>query len=232
MLLDQEVYVRILPINEDHYRKKGYKFTLYETIAVKAEHLPDGSAKHVLIQCDYCGENFYQLFNGYIQRQKNAKLKKDACKKCRHLRQKELKILKYGKQFIKQQYINHQEYKKLKYNIKESQLEEMVINNLNNLEKGLKFLDHQVTIYDGRIDILTRDKNGILCIIELKVVDNCKDLIWQCAYYPTQFNEKTRIIAICPNYREKILKSLHNLKNVELYTYDLEDESTIIFNKI
>lgn len=115
--------------------------------------------------------------------------------------------------------------KRASYNTKnlELKLEKQLVNQLELIEKGMKFIDRQVEIKDGRIDILARDKNNVLCIIELKVVPNDEKLIFQCVYYPTQFNEDVRMIAIAPDYDYKIKTSLKSI-NVEIKTYTYNND--------
>lgn len=119
--------------------------------------------------------------------------------------------------------------KKTSYNTKnlELKLEKQLVKQIESIEKGMKYIDRQVIINDGRIDILARDKNNTLCIIELKVVSNEERLIFQCVYYPTQFKEKTRMITIAPNYDNKIKTALNSL-NVEMKTYSYDNDTLII----
>lgn len=104
-------------------------------------------------------------------------------------------------------------------NFTEEKLEDYLVNNLNKIEKGLTLIKRQYQIENGVIDILARDKNNKLCIIELKIVSDDKGLIYQCAYYPTQFKEETRIITIAPKYNKNIKESLKALGGIELLIY-------------
>ncbi|MHB9924613.1 endonuclease NucS domain-containing protein [Clostridium botulinum] len=101
----------------------------------------------------------------------------------------------------------------------EEKLEDYLVNNLNKIEEGLTLIKRQYQIENGVIDILARDKNNKLCIIELKIVSDDKGLIYQCAYYPTQFKEETRIITIAPKYNKNIKESLKALGGIELLIY-------------
>ncbi|MGR5983412.1 endonuclease NucS domain-containing protein [Bacillus cereus] len=74
------------------------------------------------------------------------------------------------------------------------------------IEEDMEFIERQFKIENGVIDILAKDRNGTLCIIELKVNELDKHLVWQSAYYPTCFQEKTRIITIAPKYNQKNLQ--------------------------
>lgn len=112
---------------------------------------------------------------------------------------------------------------------KEKELEKLLINNLDLIESGMKLIQNQYPVEDGFIDILTRDKNGKLCIIELKVVKDDTKIVHQCVYYPTQFNEKVRVITIAPDYKNSIYKSLKAL-NVEMKQYKFRNDQLIITN--
>jgi hypothetical protein len=110
----------------------------------------------------------------------------------------------------------------------ENELEDILIKYINKIEDGMEFIARQHRVNGSAIDILARDKNNKLCVIELKVVSNAKDLIWQTAYYPTLFEEDIRMIVIAPDYSAKVYNALTSIKNVELKTYDFYgDESTI-----
>ena len=107
--------------------------------------------------------------------------------------------------------------------ITEHDLEKFLIKNLDKIEDGLKFLDKQVSIQDGRIDILARDKSDNFVIIELKVQED-KELIWQTVYYPMQFKKeyrvkKVRMLTICPSYPPHILQTLKQIDGVEMVMF-------------
>jgi len=71
--------------------------------------------------------------------------------------------------------MNRREYKLFE---KETDLEQLIINDISVIEEGMTFIGNQIKIENGIIDILARDKNNTLCIIELKIVTDCKDIIW------------------------------------------------------
>lgn len=110
----------------------------------------------------------------------------------------------------------------------EKDLENVLIKDLSIIEDGMTLIKNQFPVDGGYIDILARDKEHKLCIIELKKVKNDSKIIQQCVYYPTQFDEKVRMITIAPDYSNKISKSLRSLKYVEMKTYQLLDDSLII----
>lgn len=103
---------------------------------------------------------------------------------------------------------------------------------MKKIEEGLKYIGRQVPVEGGRIDILARDRNGILTIIELKVEED-KDLIWQCLYYPEAIKEKykvakVRMITLCPECKHNIMKVLSNIEHLETYEYKLQSNSSKI----
>ena len=107
--------------------------------------------------------------------------------------------------------------------ITENDLEKYIYRHLNLIEEGLKPIQRQLIIEEGRIDILAKDKNGEYVILELKIADD-KQLIWQVMYYPYAINpiiktDKVRIITICPFYPKHILEPLKRIDMVEIIQY-------------
>ncbi|MFK4480918.1 endonuclease NucS domain-containing protein [Bacillus sp. RC206] len=84
----------------------------------------------------------------------------------------------------------------------------------------MSFIERQYRVENGIIDIIAKDKNGTKCIIELKMVEDDKSLVWQSAYYPSCFNEDVRMITIAPNYSNRIYNALKNINNVEMKVFD------------
>lgn len=114
--------------------------------------------------------------------------------------------------------------------IPEDELEWLVIKNIQKVERDMIVFSNQYRINEGIIDIIARDKKNVLCIIELKTIVDCNDIIFQSMYYPTQFNEKTRMITICPNYKYSIYLCLKKL-NVETKAFSLDINNNIdIYN--
>lgn len=108
--------------------------------------------------------------------------------------------------------------------ISEKDLEDFLVKNIDIIEDGLIYVARQVTIENGRLDILAKDKEGILVIIELKVVED-KELIWQGLYYPYQYMkenrvDKIRFITLCPQYPEHIRIPLSQNELIEMIKYD------------
>jgi RecB family endonuclease NucS len=112
-------------------------------------------------------------------------------------------------------------------NVSEDDVETLIVNNIELVEEGMKFLDKQVEITGGRIDILARDRKGKLCVIEVKIRSEDRELIYQCAYYPTQFKFPVRMIAICPEYDPRIYEGLKRVKDVEFKKFALDTDNQI-----
>lgn len=110
--------------------------------------------------------------------------------------------------------------------VTEEQVEDYLIRNIDKLEKGMKFLDRQVVIEEGRIDILAEDEEGTKVILEIKINED-KNIIWQSKYYPKMFKEKynldkVRMITLCPSYSSKIKTLLSS--EIEAIRYKLRIE--------
>lgn len=107
--------------------------------------------------------------------------------------------------------------------ITEEELEKYIYRHLNLIEEGLKPIQRQLIIEEGRIDILAKDKDGKYVILELKIADD-KQLIWQVMYYPYAIRpiihtDKVRIVTICPFYPKHILEPLQRIDTVEIIQY-------------
>lgn len=109
------------------------------------------------------------------------------------------------------------------HTITEQELEDYLIQHLSLIEDGLRYIDRQVWIKDGRIDVLAMDRESRYVILELKVAED-KELLWQCLYYPSAFQEKekvkdVRMITIAPDYPKHILHPLKKIKGIEMVQY-------------
>ncbi|MFI2856766.1 endonuclease NucS domain-containing protein [Paenibacillus sp. JSM ZJ436] len=105
----------------------------------------------------------------------------------------------------------------------EKDIEKYLASNLHIVEHGLKLIKRQYKVSKGFIDILALDENNVKCIIEIKKVDHDKSLVFQSVYYPTEFNEKVRMITITPGYTSRIKQSLKSLNYVEMKQYNFEN---------
>ena len=107
--------------------------------------------------------------------------------------------------------------------ISEKKLEKYMINNLDLIEEGLKYIGSQILLKNGRIDILAKDINNQYVIIELKIKED-KNLIWQCISYPEQFKNlkkvnNVRMITLSSEYSNHILNSIKKIGNIETFKY-------------
>ncbi|MCU5742892.1 endonuclease NucS [Bacillus cereus] len=106
----------------------------------------------------------------------------------------------------------------------EDLLEAILCEYIGSIEDNMKLISNQYKVGNGIIDILAQDKNGVKCIIELKVTEDDKNLIWQSAYYPSCFDEEVRMITIAPNYSSRIYNALRNVKNVEMKVFGKNED--------
>jgi RecB family endonuclease NucS len=97
--------------------------------------------------------------------------------------------------------------------------------NIETIEKGIIFMQRQVEVPGGIVDIIAMDKNNNVCVIEIKIKED-KNLVWQAMHYPEEIkkqwrNRNVRMITIAPDYSEHMLKALRNIDNVEIMEYDI-----------
>lgn len=112
--------------------------------------------------------------------------------------------------------------KHIKY-LTEKSLEDYLSNNLNKIERGLTFISRQVRLPQGRIDILAKDKDGRVVIIELKTEED-KDILWQSTYYKEEIGKKygqenVRMLVMAPKFSSSIKKMLKTISKAETLTY-------------
>ncbi|KAA9007406.1 DUF91 domain-containing protein [Paenibacillus spiritus] len=111
-----------------------------------------------------------------------------------------------------------------KNNYLEKDLENYLKDNLCLVEDGMTLIGCQYSVTDGYIDILAEDIFRCKCIIELKIKNDDTSLVFQSVYYPSEFNEKVRMITITPGYVPRIKQSLESLRYVELMEYYFEND--------
>lgn len=109
--------------------------------------------------------------------------------------------------------------------ITEEELEDYLCKNIETIEKGIIFMQRQVEVPGGIVDIIAMDKNNNVCVIEIKIKED-KNLVWQAMHYPEEIkkqwrNRNVRMITIAPDYSEHMLKALRNIDNVEIMEYDI-----------
>lgn len=76
--------------------------------------------------------------------------------------------------------------------VSEAEVEQYLLKNLDVLEEGLRPIQRQVILPNGRIDIWARDKQGQDVLIEVKV-ENDTDLVWQRSYYESEWKKKANV---------------------------------------
>lgn len=113
----------------------------------------------------------------------------------------------------------------------EQDLQNYLMHNIEKIEKGLKVVDTEYEIKDAVIDILAIDKNGKMCIIELKNTGDDQRVIFQCIHYPECFEVKPRVITVAPYYTDAILTTLKQL-NVTTKIYNIFDNKNVVVSEI
>ena len=94
--------------------------------------------------------------------------------------------------------------------ITEEELEEYLMHHLDDIEYGLRMINRQVLIGEGRLDLLARDSEGRDVIIEVKV-EKDTDLIWQRMYYESEWTKKhssPRIIIVTSKPLDDSIKEM------------------------
>lgn len=81
--------------NKNRLVSLGYEFThIGDEVSVRVEHLSYGSPARIVYICDYCGAEETTTF--MIYNRGHEYCKKDACKKCAHLKSRDAFLEKYG----------------------------------------------------------------------------------------------------------------------------------------
>ncbi len=92
---NQTAKVKWCSRNKNRLVELGYEFTkMGDEIDVRVEHLSYGSPSKIVYICDYCGEESITSFATYNRGHDFCK--KDACKKCQHLKSRDAFLVKYG----------------------------------------------------------------------------------------------------------------------------------------
>jgi RecB family endonuclease NucS len=105
----------------------------------------------------------------------------------------------------------------------ERDLEDHLIQHLNILEKGLKFIARQFNTDVGRIDILAEDKNGCRVIIEVKVGEAKDSAVGQVARYLGWFmkldGKRPRGMLIASDFPEGVRYAATAVSSLTLHEY-------------
>lgn len=120
----------------------------------------------------------------------------------------------------------------------ESEIEHIVMNHPDQIEDDLTYLDHQVAVGTGFMDILCVDDRGVPVVIELKIGEDKGILMQALRYYDSvyrdrdrlarQFSQKAkidvvedpRIILVAPRISEEVVKVARYVKpEIKLLEY-------------
>lgn len=121
---------------------------------------------------------------------------------------------------------------------KERELEDYIYNKYFNkslLFGDIKIIGRQYKTKAGILDLLGKDSNGNIVIIELKVVNRPIDIFYQIKAYTShikrEFNvDKVRFIAITPKLKDDIYEEIIK-EDIELYYYN-KKTNKYAFNKV
>lgn len=95
MLITKKVKIKLFSTNIKHYLNKGFNFKIGETHQISVWDLPPKSHEKVKIKCDYCKKEIVEK-EWHLFLKSREKINKDACFKCRHLKEQEICQLRYG----------------------------------------------------------------------------------------------------------------------------------------
>jgi endonuclease len=108
----------------------------------------------------------------------------------------------------------------------ERDVEAHLIQNLAALEPGLRYVDRQVSIDVGRVDILAEDASARRVVIELKVGEAKDSAVGQIArylgWYAKQDGTPPRGILIASEFSEPIRYAAQAVRNLELIAYKVQ----------
>jgi RecB family endonuclease NucS len=108
----------------------------------------------------------------------------------------------------------------------ERDVEEHLIRNLDSVEKGLCFVDRQVIIDVGRVDILAKDASGRRVVIELKVGEAKDAAVGQIArylgWYARRDGKAPRGMLIASDFPEPVRYAAEAVKDLALVQYRVQ----------
>ena len=121
------------------------------------------------------------------------------------------------------------------HSVTEAQVRDYLYTHIELIEDGMRPIMKEFPTKEGRVDIVARDSNNNLVVIEVKT-ENDKRLIWQCMYYPGEVKKElgkyedciVRMITIAPEYPEFISNPLRSIGNIESYTYSIVASNNVI----
>ena len=108
----------------------------------------------------------------------------------------------------------------------ERDVEEHLIRNLGSLEAGLRFVERQVVIDVGRVDILAEDAKGRRVVIELKVGEAKDAAVGQIArylgWYARRDGKPPRGMLIASDFPEPVRYAAEAVRDLELVRYRVQ----------
>ena len=117
MVISNKINVKVNSKTYKRYKNLGYKFNCTgDIIEINYYDLSPCSEEVIDIKCDYCGKIFKRKYGDHFKIHNSNDFNKDACCDCKHLRQKELSIKKYG---VSNPFQRDEAKKKIKQSIKE-----------------------------------------------------------------------------------------------------------------
>ncbi|WP_421526299.1 endonuclease NucS domain-containing protein [Pseudomonas yamanorum] len=108
----------------------------------------------------------------------------------------------------------------------ERDVETHLVRNLDSIEKGLRFIDRQVNIEVGRVDILAEDTSGRRVVIELKVGQAKDSAVGQIArylgWYARQDGKRPRGMLIASEFPEAVRFAIEAIPDLMLVQYRVQ----------
>lgn len=108
----------------------------------------------------------------------------------------------------------------------ERDVETHLVRNLDSIEKGLRFVDRQVSVDVGRIDILAEDASGRRVVIELKVGQAKDSAVGQIArylgWYGRQDGKRPRGLLIASEFPEAVRYAAEAISDLSLVEYKVQ----------
>jgi len=108
----------------------------------------------------------------------------------------------------------------------ERDVETHLVRNLDSIENGLRFVDRQVRIDIGRVDILAEDATGRRVVIELKVGPAKDSAVGQIArylgWYTRQDGKRPRGILIASEFPDAVRYATEAIQDLKLVQYRVQ----------
>lgn len=97
MLIDKTINTKWNSKTKSYYESLGYQYTkMGDSFAVLTNNLKPSSGEKINLKCDYCGKQYAAKWSDRQRHISNSPISKDACKKCGHLKAKEVILKLYN----------------------------------------------------------------------------------------------------------------------------------------